>query len=128
MKLMYDNLVVAIPFKEFNETLLKLVEGLPISFVPEDLFLDKDSVSLYEVLDWASRRIFPEERTDLKRQLTLLGLEDYNTIKIIRKTKACLIEDGWWLSFSEEDDWRVDTTRGRAGFPEWDPQTFTLKK
>ena len=43
----------------------------------------------------------------------VLGLPDYNAWEIVKRTNACLMEDPYWLRFSEEETFE-DTTRGRA--------------
>ena len=42
-----------------------------------------------------------------------MGLPDYNAWEIVKRTNACLMEDPYWLRFSEEETF-ADTTRGRA--------------
>ena len=41
------------------------------------------------------------------------GLPDYNAWEIVKRTNACLMEDPFWLRFSEDETFE-DTTRGRA--------------
>ena len=43
----------------------------------------------------------------------VLGLPDYNAWEIVKRTNACLMEDPYWLRFSEDETFE-DTTRGRA--------------
>lgn len=43
----------------------------------------------------------------------VLGLPDYNAWEIVKRTNACLMEDPFWLRFSEDETFE-DTTRGRA--------------
>ena len=43
----------------------------------------------------------------------MMGLPDYNAWEIVKRTNACLMEDPYWLRFSEEENF-ADTTRGRA--------------
>lgn len=43
----------------------------------------------------------------------VLGLPDYNAWEIVKRTNACLMEDPFWLRFSEAETFE-DTTRGRA--------------
>ena len=42
-----------------------------------------------------------------------LNLPDYNAWEIVKRTNACLMEDPFWLRFSEAETFE-DTTRGRA--------------
>ena len=50
---------------------------------------------------------------DCKEILKLMGLPDYNAWEIVKRTNACLMEDPYWLRFSEDETFE-DTTRGRA--------------
>lgn len=43
----------------------------------------------------------------------MMGLPDYNAWEIVKRTNACLMEDPFWLRFSEDES-SEDTTRGRA--------------
>lgn len=43
----------------------------------------------------------------------MMGLPDYNAWEIVKRTNACLMEDPYWLRFSEDETFE-DTTRGRA--------------
>ena len=43
----------------------------------------------------------------------MMGLPDYNAWEIVKRTDACLMEDPFWLRFSEDETFE-DTTRGRA--------------
>ena len=43
----------------------------------------------------------------------MMGLPDYNAWEIVKRTNACLMEDPYWLRFSENETFE-DTTRGRA--------------
>ena len=45
--------------------------------------------------------------------LKMMGLPDYNAWEIVKRTNACLMEDPYWLRFSEDETFE-DTTRGRA--------------
>ena len=68
-------------------------EGVPQYSLPLNLFIgDKREVPLVDVVVWAKKRIFP---------------------KIVKRTNACLMEDPYWLRFSEDETFE-DTTRGRA--------------
>ena len=52
-------------------------------------------------------------RMDCKEILEMMGLPDYNAWEIVKHTNACLMEDPFWLRFSEAETFE-DTTRGRA--------------
>lgn len=54
-----------------------------------------------------------ENRMDCKGILKMMGLPDYNAWEIVKCTNACLMEDPYWLRFSEEETF-ADTTRGRS--------------
>ena len=43
----------------------------------------------------------------------MMGLPNYNAWEIVKRTNACLMEDPYWLRFSEDETFE-DTTRGRA--------------
>ena len=45
--------------------------------------------------------------------LKMMSLPDYNAWEIVKRTNACLMEDPYWLRFSEDETFE-DTTRGRA--------------
>lgn len=89
-------------------------EGVPQYNLPLNLFIgDKRKVPLVDVVVWAKKRIFPKNRMDCKEILKLMGLSDYNAWEIVKRTNACLMEDPYWLRFSEDETFE-DTTRGRA--------------
>ena len=48
-----------------------------------------------------------------KREVPLVDVVDYNAWEIVKRTNACLMEDPYWLRFSEDETFE-DTTRGRA--------------
>ena len=50
---------------------------------------------------------------DCKEILEMMRLPDYNAWEIVKRTNACLMEDPFWLRFSEDETFE-DTTRGRA--------------
>ena len=50
---------------------------------------------------------------DCKEILEMMGLPDYSAWEIVKRTNACLMEDPFWLRFSEDETFD-DTTRGRA--------------
>ena len=52
---------------------------------------------------WAKKRIFPKNRMDCKEILKRMGLPDYNAWEIVKRTNACLMEDPYWLRFSEDE-------------------------
>ena len=89
-------------------------EDVPQYSLPLNLFIgDKRKVPLVDVVVWAKKRIFPKNRMDCKEILKLMGLPDYNAWEIVKRTNACLMEDPYWLQFSEDETFE-DTTRGRA--------------
>ncbi len=49
---------------------------------------------------------------DCKEILEMMGLPDYSAWEIVKRTNACLMEDPFWLRFSEDETFD-DTTRGR---------------
>lgn len=70
-------------------------------------------VPLVAVIVWAKKRIFPKDRVDCKDILEQMGLPDYNAGEIVKRTNARLMEDPFWLRFSDTETF-ADTTRGRA--------------
>ena len=89
-------------------------EGVPQYSLPLNLFIgDKREVPLVDVVVWAKKRIFPKNRMDCKEILKMMGLPNYNAWEIVKRTNACLMEDPYWLRFSEDETFE-DTTRGRA--------------
>ena len=77
-------------------------EGVPQDSLPLNLFIgDKRKVPLVDVVVWAKKRIFPKNRMDCKEILKMMGLPDYNAWEIVKRTNACLMEDPYWLRFSE---------------------------
>ena len=89
-------------------------EGVPQYSLPLNLFIgDKREVPLVDVVVWAKKRIFPKNRMDCKEILKMMDLPNYNAWEIVKRTNACLMEDPYWLRFSEDETFE-DTTRGRA--------------
>jgi len=89
-------------------------QRLPQYDLPLNLFIGNSrKVPLVDVVVWAKKRIFPKNRMDCKEILKLMGLPDYNAWEIVKRTNACLMEDPFWLRFSEDETFE-DTTRGRA--------------
>ena len=79
-------------------------EGVPQYSLPLNLFIgDKREVPLVDVVVWAKKRIFPKNRMDCKEILKMMGLPDYNAWEIVKRTNACLMEDPYWLRFSEDE-------------------------
>ena len=89
-------------------------EGVLQYNLPLNLFIgNRRKVPLVDVVVWAKKRIFPRNRMDCKEILEMVGLPDYNAWEIVKRTNACLMEDPFWLRFSEDETFE-DTTRGRA--------------
>ena len=87
---------------------------MPQYDLPLNLFIGNSrKVPLVDVVVWAKKRIFPRNRMDCKEILEMMGLPDYNAWEIVKRTNACLMEDPFWLRFSEAETFE-DTTRGRA--------------
>ena len=79
-------------------------EGVAQYDLPLNLFIgDKRKVPLVDVVVWAKKRIFPKNRMDCKEILKMMGLPDYNAWEIVKRTNACLMEDPYWLRFSEDE-------------------------
>lgn len=47
------------------------------------------------------------------KEILEMRLPDYNAWEIVKRTNSCLMEDPFWLRFSEDETFE-DTTRGRA--------------
>lgn len=112
LKLMMD----AAPLAELSEDgqTLCALENVPQSDLPLNLFLgNRRSVPLVDVVVWAKKRVFPKERVDCRKLLTAMGMQEYDAWEIVKRTGACLMEDPYWLRFSEEETFE-ETTRGRA--------------
>lgn len=89
-------------------------EGVLQNDPPLNLFIGNiRKVPLVDVVVWAKKRIFPRNRMDCKEILEMMGLPDYNAWEIVKRTNACLMEDPFWLRFSEDESFE-DTTCGRA--------------
>lgn len=87
-------------------------EGVLQYDLPLNLFIGSSrKVPLVDVVVWAKKRIFPRNRMDCKEILEMMGLPDYNAWEIVKRTNACLMEDPFWLRFSEDETFE-DTTRG----------------
>lgn len=124
--LMFDNILVA-PYNEATKK-FTLVKGVPDFFIPQDLFMKRQEVTIYEVDLWLQERVFPPERIGAKKLLKSLGLKKYDAMEITKKTRACLMEDGWWFAIYPTDTFRNNTIKGASGHPEWDSTTYTLKE
>lgn len=112
LKLMMDAQEIA--HLDLSGEFLCACENVPQHKLPLNLFVgDSRCVPLVEVVVWAKKRVFPKERTDCDRLLKTMGLAEYDAWEIVRKTGACLMEDPYWLKFSDTDSF-ADTTRGRA--------------
>ena len=89
-------------------------ESVPQYDLPLNLFIGSNrKVPLVDVVVWAKKRIFPWNRMGCKEILEMMGLPDYNVWEIVKRTNACLMEDPFWLRFSEDESFE-DTTCGRA--------------
>jgi len=122
--LMYDNILVAKMFTEGNNQFLRLEAELPEYFRPADLFFDKDEVDISEFIAWIEDRVFPRERIGADELLKSIGMEDYCGFEIALKNRACLMEDGFWLSFAPDEDFKKITLRGAAKYPDIDISRF----
>lgn len=71
------------------------------------------------VREWLKGRVFPENRVGKEQLLESLGMVTYNALGIAYKTRACLMEDPFWVAFEEGDTFEANTLRGQCGFPRW---------
>lgn len=112
LKLMFDEREIA-HLSEDGQYLCAN-EGVLQYDLPLNLFIGNSrKVPLIDVVVWAKKRIFPRNRMDCKEILEMMGLPNYNAWEIVKRTNACLMEDPFWLRFSEDETFE-DTTRGRA--------------
>jgi len=95
-----------------------LEDCIPIVYAPMELFRGKRVVSMLDFVEWINGRVFPPERVGAKELLKELGLDEYRPFAIAKETKACLMEDPYGVAFTEGDNYREDTVRGAAGFPD----------
>ncbi|HDR7597788.1 hypothetical protein EXW35_26535 [Bacillus mycoides] len=117
---MFDNIQVAHQEGAIKNCSLVLEKDVNDFFIPKDLFRNGSTkISKKDLLEWIGCRIFPEHRVDCDKLLKQLDLNKYDPLEIAKKTKVCLVEDAWWLTFSEKDNFRNDTLRGKLGFEEW---------
>ena len=45
----------------------------------------------------------------------MMGLPDYNAWEIVKRTNACLMEDPFWLHFSEDETFEDPSARNAGG-------------
>lgn len=123
--IMFDNIKVAIGVKEPSGVQVFVLEpDLPEILIPQDLFLGRDRVSIFEVAAWVEERVFPPDRIGVKRLLRSLKLKQYDAWEIALKTRACLMEDGFWLKVHVSDTYESHTIRGRFGNKAWPKEHF----
>jgi hypothetical protein len=66
-------------------------------------FPTKDTVTLFDVVDYLESRCFPRSRHHADKLLKALGLEEYNPNEIVKKTHGVLYDDYVWLRFEGEE-------------------------
>ena len=102
LKLMFDEREIA-HLSEDGQYLCAN-EGVLQYDLPLNLFIGNSrKVPLIDVVVWAKKRIFPRNRMDCKEILEMMGLPNYNAWEIVKRTNACLMEDPFWLRFSEDE-------------------------
>ena len=102
LKLMFDEREIA-HLSEDGQYLCAN-EGVLQYDLPLNLFIGNSrKVPLIDVVVWAKKRIFPRNRMDCKEILEMMGLPNYNACEIVKRTNACLMEDPFWLRFSEDE-------------------------
>lgn len=117
LRLMMDNLQIGHQEGVEGSYSIVLEDWVPAVYAPMELFKGKRVVSMLDFVEWISGRVFPPERIGAKQLLKELGLDEYRPYAIAMETKACLMEDPYWVAFTERDNFRADTVRGAAGFP-----------
>lgn len=111
--LMYKDIVVAT--KQYIEGVpnMVLVEGLDSKYVPRDLYIvGNNKVTVLKFMIWCSDRLVPRNVKGVEWYLHLLGLEKYDSVSLIRKTKASLVYDNWWVKTDLDDTFEKSTIRG----------------
>ena len=53
--------------------------------------------------EFLESRCIPRDRGGLREYLDVIGVEDYDPLSIIRKTKGRMAEDGQWLEIAAEE-------------------------
>lgn len=118
LRLMMDNLQIGHQEGVEGGYTIVLENWVPAVYAPMELFKGKRTVSMLDFVEWINGRVFPPERVGAKQLLKELGLDEYRPFAIAMETKACLMEDPYWVAFTESDSYREDTVRGAAGFPD----------
>lgn len=100
MVLMWADEVVAIQVTSGHTPMLRAVTN-DISKLPFDLFKawKVREVTMYELINWASDRCFPENRVGAEQLLKELGLDRYDGWEIVKKTGGRLETDRFWIDF-----------------------------
>lgn len=111
--LMFDNIKVA----SVVEDRVILEDNMPLFCTPRDLFMGRDNISKYELALWLEDRVFPPDRVGAKRLLRKMGLSKYDPLEVALDTRACLVEDSWWIKVKETDTFEKTTIRGLMGHP-----------
>lgn len=124
LSLMFDNILVADLTTTNGTARFKVKEGLPEFFVPLDLFMWRSEITILDLAEWLEERVFPEDRMGVRKLLRSLGLKKYDPLEVALKTRACLVEDGFWIKVEEGDTFRDNTIRGKLGFKELDISNY----
>ncbi|MEC2463883.1 hypothetical protein P9X10_03050 [Bacillus cereus] len=123
IRLMFDNIQIAheeVSNGKHELVLEKGIESTDPYIIPKELFpKGVKRIPLGDILGFIEWRVFPKEREDCDKLLKELGLEEYDPLEIAKKTKASLIEDGWWIAFNDTDTYQKDTLRGKLGYTGW---------
>lgn len=105
VKIMYGKEVIAI----VSDPYIKFLEGV------KDSVKERLPRNFPGFIRWMSERVIPEDRVDIEKVLNLMSIDKYDMFDIAKKTRACLMEDDFWVKFKEEDKWE-DNVRARAGY------------
>ena len=62
-----------------------------------------DEMPLYQLGEIFRSRCWDEKRPDLKKLLALIGLDEYDVYKIVKKTHGLMCQDKIWFLFDGED-------------------------
>jgi hypothetical protein len=81
------------------------------------IFSKTNKFTMEDLIRFIERRIAPRGRDieDIEMEKDNIG---YSPLRVAKETKACLIEDPFWIAFSEEETemWGTLTVRGRCGY------------
>ncbi|MFM9276722.1 hypothetical protein ACI1P2_01655 [Paenibacillus sp. p-8] len=71
-------------------------------------FIPPDAGRLHHAVikTWLEERIFPPERQNAEDLLKELGLPEYDTVAVLKKTRGAVPGNPYWIKFHPEDTYR----------------------